>query len=122
MSHSLNWFELPVHDLPRATRFYEQLLHVTFKREEAGDTTMAIFVAAADEVKGALLKSPRRHPSADGTLIYLNANGQLDACLARLPTAGGKLVMPKTDIGAPGFIALIQDPEGNVVGLHSEKP
>ena len=35
--------------------------------------------------------------------------------------AGGKVVMPKTDIGPPGFIALVRDTEGNVVGLHSER-
>jgi predicted enzyme related to lactoylglutathione lyase len=29
--------------------------------------------------------------------------------------------MPKTDIGAPGFIALVRDTEGNVVGLHSPR-
>jgi predicted enzyme related to lactoylglutathione lyase len=29
--------------------------------------------------------------------------------------------MPKTDIGAPGFIALLRDSEGNSVGLHSER-
>jgi predicted enzyme related to lactoylglutathione lyase len=31
------------------------------------------------------------------------------------------VVQPKTDIGPPGFIALVRDTEGNVVGLHSER-
>ena len=35
--------------------------------------------------------------------------------------AGGKMVMPKTDIGPPGFIAIMVDTEGNSVGLHSAR-
>ena len=35
--------------------------------------------------------------------------------------AGGKVMMPKTDIGPPGFIAVMVDTEGNSVGLHSER-
>jgi hypothetical protein len=27
----------------------------------------------------------------------------------------------RADVGAPGFIALVRDTEGNVVGLHSER-
>jgi predicted enzyme related to lactoylglutathione lyase len=53
--------------------------------------------------------------------MYLNCNGTLDACLARVKDAGGQVVMPKTDIGDPGFIALVMDTEGNTVGLHSER-
>jgi len=30
-------------------------------------------------------------------------------------------VLPKTDIGDPGFIALVRDTEGNVVGLHAPR-
>jgi len=53
--------------------------------------------------------------------VYLNASGKLDACLERVVPAGGAVVMPKTDIGDPGFIAVVRDTEGNLVGLHSER-
>jgi hypothetical protein len=35
--------------------------------------------------------------------------------------AGGKIVQEKYSIGKPGFIAVIEDTEGNTVGLHSMK-
>lgn len=35
--------------------------------------------------------------------------------------ATGRLVLPKTDIGDPGAIAIVADLDGNTVGLHSEK-
>jgi hypothetical protein len=118
MRNTLNWFELFVADLPRAQRFYEQVLATTFKETEDFDgTQMAIF--SDDGLKGALVKSPRRKPAAEGALVYLNCNGALDACLSRVEKSGGKVVLPKTDIGAPGHIALMVDSEGNTVGLHS---
>jgi len=33
----------------------------------------------------------------------------------------GSVVLPKTDIGESGFIALVRDTEGNVVGLHAPR-
>ncbi len=49
----------------------------------------------------------------------LNADGKMDAILARVAGAGGAVVLPRTSIGQHGFIALIKDTEGNRVGLHS---
>ncbi|MEI9973881.1 MAG: hypothetical protein WDO73_18600 [Ignavibacteriota bacterium] len=52
--------------------------------------------------------------------MYLNANPNLDAVLARVETAGGKIVVPRTALPAGmGFWARIQDTEGNLVGLHA---
>jgi predicted enzyme related to lactoylglutathione lyase len=66
-----------------------------------------------------LIKSPQMAPSAQGSLIYLNADGKLDACLDRTSAAGGVVLQAKTPIGPFGFIARIRDSENNVVGLHS---
>ena len=60
-------------------------------------------------------------PSKKVTLVYLNCNGTLDSVVSRVEKAGGNVVMPKTDIGPPGFIAVVVDTEGNSVGLHSER-
>jgi predicted enzyme related to lactoylglutathione lyase len=122
MTHAINWFEIPTTNLERAARFYEEVLGVSLKREQfAGtDQPMAIFQGEEDSVRGALIADKRRKPVADGALVYLHAP-ELDASLSRLEKAGGSLVMPKTDIGAPGFIALVKDSEGNVVGLHAPR-
>ncbi len=120
MSHAINWFELPTQNLDRAARFYQTLLGIELKREVFAGVPHAIFPRAAkDDVIGALIEDAKRQPSSVGTLLYLNANGKLDACLARLGDAGGKVVLPKTSIGPMGFIAIVADTEGNHVGLHS---
>ena len=83
---------------------------------------MAIFASAVEQgVGGALVRQPGREPTSQGVLVYLDADGKLDACLGRRRERGGAVVQPKTDIGPPGFIALVRDTEGNIVGLHSER-
>jgi len=122
MQHTINWFEIPTTDLDRASRFYEAVLGATVKREhfDGTGTQMAVFQGDEASVRGALIVDERRKPAADGALVYLHAR-DLDASLARIEKAGGNVVMPKTDIGPPGFIALVRDTEGNVVGLHTPR-
>ncbi len=119
MRNTLNWFDIFVTQMPRAQAFYEQTLGIKLKNEAFGGEAHALF---NDEGQtGALVKRESRKPSAEGTLVYLNCNGKLDAVLARVEKAGGKILMPKKDIGPPGFISVISDTEGNSVGLHSER-
>jgi predicted enzyme related to lactoylglutathione lyase len=51
-------------------------------------------------------------------VIYLNAGQDIRGAVERAVAAGGRVTQPVTDIGDPGFIALIEDTEGNIVGLH----
>jgi len=122
MTNTINWFEIPTTDLDRASRFYELVLGASLKREhfDGTGTPMAVFQGEEESVRGALIADERRKPVADGALVYLFAR-DLDASLSRIEQAGGVVVMPKTDIGAPGFIALVRDTEGNVVGLHAPR-
>ena len=121
MKNALNWFEIPAVDLDRATRFYETLLGQSLKREAFEGMDLAMFPSDEPGVGGAVVKDARRKPGADGSLVYLDATGKLDDCLARTTKAGGAVVVPKTDIGKPGFIALVRDTEGNVIGLHAPR-
>jgi len=68
------------------------------------------------------VKDGRFRPSPDGTVVYLDAGAALDDCLRLVEAAGGRVVLPRTDIGDPGFIALVVDTEGNRVGLHQARP
>jgi predicted enzyme related to lactoylglutathione lyase len=122
MTNTINWFEIPTTDLDRAIGFYGTVLATPLKRElfDGTGTEMAVFEGEQDAVRGALITDERRKPTADGAIVYLHAR-DMDASLGRVAKAGGSVVMPKTDIGAPGFIALMRDTEGNVVGLHTPR-
>ena len=120
MKNAINWFELPVQDLARAQKFYETVLDTKLKAETFAGMPMALF-PHSDGVGGALIQDARFRPAADGAVVYLDAGAALEACVKRVEAAGGKVVLPKTDIGEPGFIALILDTEGNRVGLHERR-
>jgi uncharacterized protein len=87
------------------------------------DQPMAYFANGdGTGVGGCLMSGPGMVPAQTGSVVYLAATPTLDAVLARLPHAGGKLLTPKVTLpGDIGVFAIIGDSEGNRVGLHSEK-
>lgn len=120
-TNALNWFEIPVTDINRATSFYEGIFDVKMFQMEMADTKMAMFPTNAESGKsgGALAQSAMHTPSKSGAIIYLNANPDLQHVLDRIESKGGKVNMPKTSIGENGFMAFFEDTEGNTLGLHS---
>lgn len=120
--NAINWFEIPTADLARATRFYEQILACTLHQETSfPEMPMAMFPYSEGEgVGGCLCQHPECRPHADGVRIYLNAGDDLAPLLARVPQAGGAVVVPKTLIREDiGYFALFSDLDGNIIGLHS---
>jgi uncharacterized protein len=117
--HAINWFEIPCADLDRATTFYETLLGAKMQRENIG-VPMSLFPVDETGTGGTLVKRVFQKPGANGPMVYLNCDGDLDAALARVPQAGGLILMPKTEVpGGYGHYACLRDTEGNHVGLHS---
>lgn len=123
LTHALHWFEIPVRDLDRAQRFYETLFARPLRREAMGpETTLAMFpYEPGSGVGGALLTGAGApEPGAHGTVVYLNAEPSLNAVLARLGEAGGRLLVPRTELPeGMGAFAHVEDSEGNRVGLHA---
>ena len=118
----INWFQIPAADLDRAVKFYQAVLGVSFHRLDDPVAKHAFFTFDTMETLrtgGEIIQSSHNQPAASGTLIYLNAPGGVDAVLAKIEPAGGKILMPKTSIGENGVIAIIRDTEGNRIGLHS---
>jgi predicted enzyme related to lactoylglutathione lyase len=73
-------------------------------------------------VGGALVQSQMHKPSTTGTFIYLNGNPNLQLVLDRIPKAGGKVTVPKTQISKEyGYMAFFTDTEGNTVAVHSNE-
>jgi predicted enzyme related to lactoylglutathione lyase len=123
----LTWFEIPVTDLQRARKFYENILDIEMVSRTDGNEEAVFFPhdpnviqATSGRVTGVLSKTNRNSPSANGTMIYINASPSLQIVLDRVEKAGGKIIAPKTEIPA-GYIAAIIDSEGNKVGLHAEQ-
>ena len=69
---------------------------------------------------GALVMMEGVASGGNSTIVYFNCTDcAVEA--GRVVPAGGKIHKPKFAIGEYGFIALVVDCEGNMIGLHSMK-
>jgi predicted enzyme related to lactoylglutathione lyase len=122
--HTAVWFELPVSDLARSARFYEQVFQ-TRLLSDPRFPEMAIFPRReSSSITGALIQIHNGgltgRASTDGTVIYLSCDGQLDAVVKRACAAGARLLEEVAQLPAGiGWTAQIQDIDGNRVGLHA---
>ena len=124
MQNAISWFEIPTTDINRAQQFYETIFGITMMPMDMPNIKMRMFPLddMMTQVGGAIVDSGGFHkPSAtDGPLIYLNANPDVQHVLDKVEAAGGKIIVPKTEISLDyGFMAVIVDTEGNRIGLHS---
>jgi len=121
-NNTINWFEVPVTDLDRASTFYEKVLNTKLEKTDMGPWKMGIFPGGGEaSVHGALVQGDTYNPSEAGTLVYFNGGEDLATPLSRVESAGGKILKEKFEIGEHGFMALFQDTEGNRMALHSMK-
>jgi hypothetical protein len=121
---ALNWFEIPVKDLQTAAAFYTKVTGQRLEVVRYNNVPHAIFAptdASPAGVRGALIEDPERTPGATGTVIYLAVADGVQAALDRARGIGATIVEPLTDLGEHGTCALIQDRDGNLVGLHTPK-
>lgn len=116
------WFEICVSDMPRAVKFYESLLNIELIKTGEGDTEYLMFPyqEGAEGAAGALVKCEENSPGPSGVRVYL-ASDDCGVTASRVGKHGGRVIKQKSSIGEFGFYALIEDTEGNVIGLHSMK-
>lgn len=122
-TNTLNWFEIPTVDIDRAKTFYEAIFAVTMFDMPLGDLKMSVFPGDQDNGKvcGALVQHEMYTPMNNGVLLYLNANPDIQTVIDRIEPAGGKLLIPKTQISPDiGYMAVFLDSEGNRIALHAQ--
>jgi uncharacterized protein len=119
----VGWFEIYVDDLARARAFYEAVFEA--RLQELDSPVIKMLAFPMDHGKpgcpGALVHMPGGgRPAGNAVIIYFTCQDcAVEA--ARAAKNGGKIFKEKFSIGQYGFIALVQDTEGNVIGLHSQK-
>lgn len=123
VKNAVSWFEIPVSDFERAKNFYQKIFDYEMPEMDMGGVRMGIFLNDRDGggVGGAICLGQGYKPSGnDGPKVYLNCGKDLNTVLGRVESAGGKTILPKTEIGENmGHFAFFNDTEGNVVGLYS---
>ena len=118
----VGWFEIYVQDMPRARAFYESVFAVQLQKLESPEPEMWTFPMQENSpgAMGALVKMDGCPSGGNSTLVYFTcADCATEA--KRAAIGGGRVFRDKFSIGQYGFISLITDPDGNMIGLHSMK-
>ncbi|MEI7611999.1 MAG: VOC family protein [Betaproteobacteria bacterium] len=118
----VGWFEIYVQNMARAKLFYESVLQVTLERLDKIEPEMWCFPMTRDRIGagGALVKMDGVPSGGNSTLVYFNCE---DCAVetSRVTANGGKVHREKFSIDQYGFISLVFDTEGNMIGLHSRQ-
>ncbi|MFY9269949.1 MAG: VOC family protein [Candidatus Manganitrophaceae bacterium] len=116
------WFEIYVQEMNRAKAFYESVLGVRLTHLESPTPGVEMWAFPMEEkgagAAGALVKMEGCPSGGNSTLVYFAcADCAVEA--KKAASSGGRIFKDKFSIEKYGFIALVTDTEGNMIGLHS---
>jgi len=119
MDNQVVWVDVPVVDLDRAINFYSAILGEPVTKEQFGDCAFGLLPHAQTNVAGCLAVMEDRKPSANGPLVYFNANGRIDEAVNAARTFDVEIIEERLEMGEHGVRAVLFDSEGNKIALHS---
>lgn len=119
----VSWFEMPADDVKRASEFYGKVFG--WATPPMGDDATFALTVKADEngnptevggINGGFHK--RQGASDAGPVVNIYVD-DIDAKLAAVEKAGGRIIQPRTEVGEYGLsMGLFSDTEGNVMGVY----
>jgi predicted enzyme related to lactoylglutathione lyase len=114
-------FEIPADDVERASKFYTMVFEWNMQKlaNPEDPSKDYWFFDTKDEngnkgIGGGLMK--RQAPEHSVT-NYITVPS-VDDYVSKIEKAGGKVIMPKTEIPEMGFIVVFLDTENNMFGLY----
>jgi len=120
----VGWFEIYVQDMERARAFYQSVFQVELELLPSPDPDLEMWVfpgMGCEDLagcNGALCKMKDKDSGTGGTIVYFSCE-DCGVNASRALESGGEIHLPKMAIGNYGFISLVHDTEGNIIGLHS---
>jgi len=119
-NNPVGWFEIYVQDMNRAKTFYESVFGVQLSKLDSPGIEMLAFPMEPDRygAPGALVRMPGFLSGNTSVIVYFTC-ADCGVEEGKTAKAGGKVVKPKFSIGQHGYISLVTDTEGNMIGLHS---
>ena len=120
MAHGqINHIELPADDPDRAKAFYSGLLGWEFRSMEYFPGYFLFSFGAIESAGGAIGK--RGEATGDKLRVYFHVDS-LDETLPKVEPLGGTVTTAKTEIQGQGWYAVVDDTEGNEIGLYESLP
>ncbi|SHO57021.1 VOC family protein [Vibrio quintilis] len=124
MKNPVCWFEIYVTDMQRAQQFYETVFDTKLDDLDPGQSGMEMRTFPSDMEQygagGALVKMDGVAVGQHSVMVYFSCE-DCSVEQVRVTEAGGTIERPKFPIGEYGFVSLVSDTEGNMIGLHSLK-
>jgi hypothetical protein len=116
---NIAYFQIPADDVGRAKIFYQSLLGWKIEPDTAlADKSLEWQNIITGEPKEGTMNSggiyKRMMP---GPIMNFVSVEDIDQVLSKVEKLGGRIMMPKNEIKTVGLVAVIQDTEGNVIGL-----
>ena len=124
-NNPVGWFEIYVQDMARAKVFYESVFETKLENlnnPETDSQGIEMWAFPADfetyGAPGALVKMNGFDSGENSVIIYFSC---ADCAVEekRVTEFGGSIQRSKSSIGQYGFISLVVDTEGNMLGLHT---
>jgi uncharacterized protein len=119
-TNPVGWFEIYVQDMDRAKQFYESVFQLKLDKLNTPEFEMWAFPMDTSRwgAGGSLVRMQGVPSGGNSVLVYFSCE---DCAIeeARVTESGGRIERSKMSIGEYGFISLVFDTEGNMIGLHS---
>lgn len=113
----MSWVELATRDLDGALAFYGKLFGFTLGTDmDMGPNGIYRIFNRNDQMAGGMYLITEAMPMPPAWLFYIRVD-DIDAAAGRVTAAGGKIVVPPTDI-PQGKIFMATDPQGAMFAAH----
>ena len=113
--HSFVHVELSAQDLQAAADFYSKVFG--WKTEAFPEMNYITFDGGGG-IGGGFNPINNEGAKPGEVVVYIGTEN-IEASLAAIEAAGGKTMVPKTEIPSMGWFALFTDPSGNKLGLYT---
>src|SRR5512136_507478 len=120
---NIAYFEVPADNVDRAKKFYHDLLGWKIEPTKSmGDPAKMKAMQYQDIITGDAKEGTLsmggmyRRQMTEQIVNYVMVD-DIDQVIAKVQKLGGKIVVPKMEIKGVGWTVIIQDTEGNVLGL-----
>lgn len=121
-NNPVTWFEIYVQDLDRAKTFYESVFQIKLEKLNSPEPNAEMWCFPMNMegmgASGSIVKMAGVPSGGGGAIIYFGCE---DCAVeeGRVKEFGGQVHKAKMSINEYGFISLVLDSEGNMIGLHS---
>ena len=116
---NIGFFPVPADDVSRAKTFYQSLLGWKIEPDTTLENKTLEWqnITTGEPEPGRMNAGGLYKRMGPGPIMNFVVIRDFDTVITRVTGLGGKVVMPKNEINNVGTVAVIQDTEGNILGL-----